>query len=145
MREYEVVKIGNRHSINGELFSQDIIEIYPLDDFRYNQFFADSIYTYIKGVDEDLSGAFPILAFDDGEYSGCVAVLAIVEKEDEDGETVVLSVGERARKIADEYCKDAFYRGMSDVEQWSKLMDVAEKHDLLSEMVDFVDLQIGCH
>lgn len=145
MREYEIVKIGNRHSIKGELFSQDIIEIYPLDEFKYNQFFADQIYTFIKGVDEDLSGAFPILAFDDGEYSGCVAVLAIVEREDEDGETVVLSVGEKARKIADEYCKDAFYRGMSDVEQWSKLMDVAEKHDLLSEMVDFVDLQIGCH
>lgn len=145
MREYEVVKIGNRHSINGELFSQDIIEIYPLDEFKYNQFFADQIYTFIKGVDEELTGAFPILAFDDGEYSGCVAVLAIVEKEDEDGETVVLSVGERARKIADEYCKDAFYRGMSDVEQWSKLMDIAEKNDLLSEMVDFVDLQIGCH
>ena len=145
MREYEVVKIGARHTINGELFSQDIIEIYPLDDFKYNQFFADSIYTYIKGVDEDLTGAFPILAFDDGEYSGCVAVLAIVEKEDEEGETVVLSVNPKARMIADEYCKDAFYHGLSKVQQWSKLMDVAEKHDLLSEMVDFVDLQIGCH
>jgi len=145
MREYEVVKIGNRHTIKGELFSQDIIEIYPLDDFRYNQFFADQIYTFIKGVDEDLTGAFPILAFDDGEYSGCVAVLAIVEKEDGEGETVVLSVGEKVRSIADEYCKDAFYGGLSKVEQWSKLMDIAEKNDLLGEVVDFVDLKIGCH
>lgn len=145
MREYEIVKIGNRHSIKGELFSQDIIEIYPLDEFKYNQFFADQIYTFIKGVDEDLSGAFPIIAFDDGEYAGCVAVFAIMEKVDEDGETVILSVGEKARKIADEYCKDAFYRGKSKVEQWSELMDIAEKNDLLSEMVDFVDLKIGFH
>lgn len=145
MREFEIVKIGNRHTIKGELFSQDIIEIYPLDDFRYNQFFADQIYTFIKGVDEDLTGAFPILAFDDGEYSGCVAVFAIVEKVDEDGETVILSVGEKARRIADEYCKDAFYRSKSKVEQWSELMDIAERNDLLSEMVDFVDLKIGFH
>ena len=48
MREYEVVKIGNRHAIKGELFSQDIIEIYPLDEFKYNQFFADQIYTFIN-------------------------------------------------------------------------------------------------
>ena len=68
-----------------------------------------------------------------------------MEKVDEDGETVVLSVGEKARRIADEYCKDAFYRGKSKVEQWSKLMDIAEQNDLLSEMVDFVDLKIGFH
>ena len=47
--------------------------------------------------------------------------------------------------IADEYCKDAFYHGLSKVQQWSKLMEIAEDNDLLSEMVDFVDLKIGFH
>lgn len=143
MRDYEIVKIGNIHKIGNEVFSKDVIEIYPLDEFHFNAGFADELYIYIKGVDEEFTGAFPILAFDDGIYSECVGVLAIVPKEN--GEEIVLSVSPEPREIAHKFCKDAYFNDKSDVEKWSKIMRIVDDYDLLNEVIDFVDLQIGCH
>lgn len=141
MREYLIVKIGKTHAIDGEIFEQELFELYPLDRFHYNGVFADSIYTYIKGIDPDLTGAFPILAFDNGHYAGCVAVLAI--KPDGDGESVILSISREVRAIADAYCKHAYQKPMSRIRKWNKLINVIEKHDLFNEVAEFVNLQIG--
>ena len=141
MTEYEIVKIGNRHEINGEFFSQDVIEIYPLDRFVFSADMADEIYRYIKGVDETLEGAFPIIEFEDGEYMRCVAVLGIV---DNGGKPrVVLTDNPESRALADAYCRDCYYEKRSKVEQWSRLMEICERHDLLESVVDFVDLELS--
>lgn len=137
MKNYEIVKIGDRHEINGEFFSQDVIEIYPLDDFRFTADMANEIYIYIKGVDPDLTGAFPILEFEDGDYIGCVAVMGIVD------DNIVLSINDEVRIFADAYCRDCYYGEMSKVAQWSRLMQIVEDNDLLEKVVDFVDMRLA--
>lgn len=141
MKQYEVVKIGSRHSINGEFFSQDVIEIYPLDDFVFIKETADELYKYIKSVDPKLNGVFPILEFEDGDYIGCVAVMAIVEKEGKEPQ-LILSVDLDTRNIADEYCRDRYYNPKTKVEQWSRLMQIADHNDLFEKIVDYVDVEL---
>ena len=141
MKNYEIVKIGDRHEINGEFFSQDVIEIYPLDDFRFTADMANEIYMYIKGVDPDLTGAFPILEFEDGDYLGCAAIMGIIE----DGKhetSIVLSVSDEDRKIVDNICRLAYYEPKSKVEQWSRLMQIVEDNDLLGKVIDYVNLEL---
>lgn len=141
MKQYEIVKIGDRHEINGEFFSQDVIEIYPLDSFHFSADVADEIYRYIKGVDLYLKGAFPILEFEDGDYIQCVAVMGIID--DADGNPrVVLTCDSEPVKLADTICKEAYYEPRSRVEQWSRLMQIVESNDLLEKVVDFVNLEL---
>lgn len=141
MNEYVIVKIGDRHEINGEFFSQDVIEIYPLDDFTFCRDMANEVYRYIKGVDIDLKGAFPILEFLDGVYLGCVAVMGIIDNEDGTPK-VVLTCDPEPVKLADAYCRDAYEEPRSKVEQWSRLMEICETNDLLERVVDFVNLEL---
>ena len=143
MRQYEVVKIGDRHEIDGEFFSQDVIEIYPLDSFRFDSDMAEEIYTYIKGVDEDLTGAFPILEFEDGDYIRCVAVLGIIGKKNDFKQDVMLSIDPEVTRIADDYCKDCYYSDVSNVAQWSRLMQICEDNHLLEKVVDFVNMELA--
>ena len=141
MIEYEIVKLGGRHEINGEFFSQDVIEIHPLDKFSFNADMANEIYRCIKSVDNDLKGAFPILVFEDGDYLGCVGVLGIVD--DENGEEqVILSVDMDVCETANEFCRDCYYCEKSKVVQWSRLMQIVEDNDLLTRVIDFVDMQL---
>lgn len=142
MKHYEIVKVGDRHEINGEFFSQDVIEIYPLDDFVFGAEMADEIYRYIKGVDIGLKGAFPILEFEDGDYLRCIAVMGIID-DDKDDPQVILTMAKNAVAIADAICQEAYYEPRSKVEQWSRLMEIVEHNDLLESVVDFVDLELA--
>ena len=141
MKQYEIVKIGDRHEINGEFFSQDVIEIYPLDCFHFSADMANQIYIYIRSVDLYLKGAFPILEFEDGDYIQCVAVMGIID-DDEGKPQVVLTVDSEPVRRADAICKEAYYAPRSKVEQWSRLMDIVENNDLLEKVVDFVNLEL---
>ena len=141
MKQYEIVKIGDRHEINGEFFSQDVIEIYPLDCFHFSADMANQIYIYIRSVDLYLKGAFPILEFEDGDYIQCVAVMGIID-DDEGKPQVVLTVDSEPVRLADAICKEAYYAPRSKVEQWSRLMDIVENNDLLEKVVDFVNLEL---
>ena len=136
MKQYEIVKIGERHEIQGEFFSQDVIEIYPLDDFAFSGDMAEEILTYIKSVDPDLEGAFPILEFEDGDYIRCVGVMGII------GDDVVLTTRYEPVNLADNICKEVYYNEQSKVMQWSKLMRIVEDNDLFERIVDFVDCEL---
>lgn len=140
MKQYEIVKIGKRHEINGEVFAQDVVELYPLDNFVFGEDASWEIYRYIRGIDENLRGVFPILEFEDGDYIGCVAVMEIT---DDDEPSVILSIDQTAKGIADAVCRDAYYEPMSKVEQWAKLMQIVEDNDMLGKVIDFVGMQLS--
>lgn len=144
MTEYEIVKIGKTHFLGEDYISQDVIEIYPLDTFKYNWDFAVEIYNYIQGVDNRLTGAFPICKFVDGVYNGVVGVLGILR--DSNGkDTVGLSIDKESLELADSYCSAA-YSDNNEVQTWAKLMQVVDDCDILNEVVDFVHNRIfeGC-
>ena len=141
MKTYEIVKIGSRHTICEEFFSQDVIEIFPLDSFVFSAETANELYRYIKGVSPELTGVFPILEFEDGDYLGCAAIMGIIE----DGKhetSIALSVSDEDRKIVDNICRLAYYEPKSKVEQWSRLMQIVEDNDLLGKVIDYVNLEL---
>lgn len=139
MKDYLIVKIGDRHSIGCEFFSQDVIELYPLDEFVYSEDSASEYYEYIKGINPDLEGAFPILEFEDGVYLGCVGVLAIV------GDDIALTIDDEPREIADAFCRDCYEYEKSSAVQWARLIQIVEENniDLLGNIIDFVDEELN--
>ena len=141
MKDYLIVKNGDRHSIGCEFFSQDIIELYPLDEFVYDECSAIEYYTYIKGIADGLEGAFPICEFEDGVYLGVVGVLAIMDDE------VTLTIADEPREIADAICRDCYEYEKPKAVQWARLMQIVEENDndneLFEKIVDFVDNEIN--
>ena len=143
MIEYEIVKIGKTHYLGDEIISQDVMEIYPLDVFFFTWDYAIELYKYIKGVDNRLTGAFPICKFDDGVYIGVVGVLGI-QTDAKGKETVGISIDPECLQIADYYCSIAYNNEDSKVQNWAKVMSIVDECDIFDDVVDFINDRIFC-